>query len=100
MKFLKAAVVLLLPTMMILLPTLTDANSMDATNSSLPYCNRTDDRPVTTIDEVCNAIFYGLNEIDDLCSQDGMVGWIITQHSVYIVQVTFCSNAEYSLQGM
>ena len=77
MKFLKAAVVLL-PTMMILVPTLTHANSTDATNSSLPYCNRTDDRPVTTIDEVCNALFDGLNEIDDVCSQDGMVGWIIT----------------------
>ena len=73
MKFLKAAVALV-ATMMIFVPTVTHANFTNATNSSLPYCNRTDDRPVTTINEVCDALFDGLNEIDDLCSQDGMVG--------------------------
>ena len=77
MKFLKAAVALV-ATMMIVVPTVTRANFMNATttNSSLPYCNRTDDRPVITIGEVCDTLFDGLNEIDDLCSQDGMVSWI------------------------
>ena len=101
MKFLKAAVALA-ATMMILVPNLTHANSMNDTDSSLPaYCNRTDDYPVTTTDEVCVVLFDGLNEIDDLCSQDGMVSRLdTTQHSVYIVQITFYSNAECSLQGM
>lgn len=75
MRFLKAAVALV-ATMMISVPIATHANFMNATtNSSLPYCNRTDD-PVTTTGEVCDAIFDGLNELDDLCSQDGIVSWI------------------------
>ena len=72
MKFLKGTVALVV--MIILLPTFIYANSMNTSDSSLPYCNRTVDDPEMQINEVCIALFDGLNEIDDLCSQDEMVG--------------------------
>ena len=72
MKFLKGTLALVV--MMIQQPTFIYANSMDASDSSLPYCNRTIDHPETRINEVCITLFDGLNEIDDLCSQDELVG--------------------------
>lgn len=74
MKFLKAAVVLLAT--MTLLPFLTHADSMGNTNSSLPYCNGTDDNPVTTTDDVCLALYEALNDIDDLCVKGDIVSWL------------------------
>lgn len=64
MKFLKVAAAIVT-----LLPFLTHAC---LTDSSLPYCNRTDDH-VTTTDEVCLAVFDALDKIDDLCNKDEIV---------------------------
>ena len=75
-------VVVALVATMTMLPFLAQASSMDTTNSSLPYCNRTDDHPVITTTEVCSAAFNALNEIEDLCIQGGLVS-IIPHSLVY-----------------
>lgn len=69
MEFLKAAVVAIMTLLLIL----TCVSSMNATNSSLSYCNQAGDPPVTTTGEVCNAIFDSMGEIDDLCADDEVV---------------------------
>lgn len=73
MKFLKATVATVAT--MTLLPFLIHTSAMEATNSSLPYCNRTDDNS-TTAGEVCLAIYNALNKIDDLCSEGEIVSWV------------------------
>lgn len=92
MKFLEAIVALVAVTAM--LPFLTCASSME-TSSSLHYCNTTGDRVVTT-GEVCQAIFEGLDEIDEFCNQDGMVCLPLQNTIIYIrtTHVTFFSNAK------
>ena len=74
MNFIEAVVALV--GTMTLLPFLAHADSMDFTNSSLPYCNRTDDHPMITTSEVCLAAFNAMNEIEDLCMQGGLVSFM------------------------
>lgn len=91
MKLIEAAVVVAITT---LVPFLAHATSMNTTDSSLPYCNNTDEDRVTTSGEVCTAIFDALNKIDDLCTQKGIVS-LLPQNKVCVcmIQVTFFSNA-------